>query len=430
MQSIRPALSNATRHNMQRLVMLRSVVMICLTAVIIGLRLASIPLPILPLLVAITGLGLLNGIAWWRLKHTQQTTQRELFTQLLGDIAALSVLFYFSGGYSNPFIWMYLLPITVAAVALRTAYAWIIAGLSITCYTLLMFYHIPLSHLHMHAQLDAKNSFHLDIHLVGMWLGFVVSSIIVAIFIARIGQNLRDYDKTIAAVREKALESERMLALGTLATSAAHELGTPLATMAIISKELRQDYANQPELLQQLEILQKQVTRCKEILSSITRNAGLSRADAGQGFTLFEFLQEAIQRWRDTRPATELIITMSDTKINPIIFMDRTFTQAILNLLDNAADESPERILFDANWDEKTLKIQIRDFGAGLSAETKSKLGTPFFTSKNNEGMGLGVYLTQAILARYEGKLSLNNHPEGGVITLVSLPLKNLRIRN
>ncbi len=430
MQSVRSTLSNATRQNMQRLVMLRSVVMICLTAVIIGLRLASIPLPVLPLLLAITGLGLLNGIAWWRLKHTQQTTQRELLAQLLGDIAALSVLFYFSGGYSNPFIWMYLLPITVAAVALRTAYAWIIAGLSITCYTLLMFYNVPLSHLHMHAQLDAKNSIHLDIHLVGMWLGFVVSSIIVAIFIARIGQNLRDYDKTIAVVREKALESERMLALGTLATSAAHELGTPLATMAIVSKELRQDYANQPELLQQLEILQKQVTRCKEILSSITRNAGLSRADAGQGFTLLEFLQEAIQRWRDTRPATELIITMPDTAINPVIFMDRTFTQAILNLLDNAADESPERILFDADWDEKTLKIQIRDFGAGLSAETKSKLGTPFFTSKNNEGMGLGVYLTQAILARYEGELSLNNHPEGGVLTLVHLPLKNLRIRN
>ncbi len=422
------SLSNATRHNMQRLVMLRSVVMVCLTSVMIGLKLASIPLPLLPLLLAIAGLGLLNGMAWWRLKHTQQTTQRELFAQLLGDIAALSVLFYFSGGYSNPFIWMYLLPITVAAVALRAAYAWIIASLSIACYTLLMFYHVPLSHLHMHAQLDAKNSVHLDIHLVGMWLGFVVSSIIVAIFIARIGQNLRDHDKTIAAVREKALESERMLALGTLATSAAHELGTPLATMAVISKELTQDYASQPALLQQLEILQKQVSRCKEILSSITRNAGKTRADAGQGYTLREFLQEAIQRWRDTRPATELIVRMPNTAINPNIFMDRTLMQAMLNLLDNAADESPEQVLFDANWDEKILKIQIRDFGAGLSPEAKSKLGTPFFTSKIDQGMGLGVYLTQVTLARYDGTLSLNNHPDGGVLTSVLLPLKNLRI--
>ena len=390
MQLAPALLSNATRHNLQRLVMLRSVVMVCLSSVIIGLSLASTPLPIMPLLCAIAGLGLLNGIAWWRLNKTQLTTERELLMQLLGDIAALSLLFYFSGGYSNPFIWMYLLPITVAAVALRPLYAWMIAGLSIACYTLLMFYHIPLSHLHLHTRGDAM----LDIHLVGMWLGFVVSAIIVAIFIARIGQNLRDYDKMIAEIREKALESERMLALGTFATSAAHELGTPLATMAIVCKELSQDYANQPELLPQLTLLRTQVSRCKEILSSITHNAGQSRAEAGQGVSLSDFLLDAIQRWRDTRPGTELVVSMVNTSHNPVIFIDRTLTQAILNLLDNAADESPERVLFNASWDDKVLKIQIRDFGHGLSAETKSQLGTPFFTSKNEEGMGLGVYLT------------------------------------
>jgi two-component system sensor histidine kinase RegB len=278
----------------------------------------------------------------------------------------------------------------------------------------------------MHMRDDAK----LDIHLVGMWIGFVISSVIVAIFIARIGQNLRDYDNKIAEVREKALESERMLALGTLATSAAHELGTPLATMAIVSKELTKDFADQPELLAQLAILQKQVSRCKEILSSITRSAGQARADAGQGLPLRAFLQDTIQRWRDTRPATELVVTMQDNVFDPTIVMDRTLTQAIQNMLDNAADESPERVLFDAEWNEKSLKIHIRDFGKGLSAETKNQLGTPFFTSKNEQGMGLGVYLTQTTLARYGGGLSLNNHAEGGVLTIVNLPLKKLRLGN
>jgi two-component system sensor histidine kinase RegB len=421
-----PYISNATRLNMQRLIMLRGVMMASLSLVILALYQASIPLPYAPLISAIAALGLLSLIAWLRLRQTTQTSQRELVMQLLGDITALSLLFYFSGGYSNPFIWMYLLPITVAAVALRATYTWLIAGLSITCYTLLMFYHVPLSHLHMHMRDDAK----LDIHLVGMWIGFVVSSVIVAIFIARIGQNLRDYDNKIAEVREKALESERMLALGTLATSAAHELGTPLATMAIVSKELTQEYSNQPELLVQLSILQKQVWRCKEILASITRNAGQARADAGQGLPMRAFLQDAVQRWRDTRPATELVVTMPSNTFNPSIAMDRTLTQAIQNMLDNAADESPERVLFDAVWNEKFLKIQIRDFGKGLSAETKNQLGTPFFTSKNEQGMGLGVYLTQITLARYGGELSLINHAEGGVITIVNLPLKKLRLEN
>jgi two-component system sensor histidine kinase RegB len=423
MQSITLTLSNATRLNLQRLLMLRSVVMVCLSAVIIGLRLASIPLPVMPLVLAIAGLGVLNLIAWWRLRDSTQTTQLELLMQLIGDIAAFSLLFYFSGGYSNPFIWMYLLPITVAAVALRARYAWIIASLSIASYTLLMFYHRPLSHLHMHTRDGAQ----LDIHLVGMWLGFVLCAIIVAIFIARIGQNLRDYDQTIASVREKALESERMLALGTLATSAAHELGTPLATMAVVSTELMHDYTDQPVLLQQLQILRTQVTRCKEILSSITRNAGHSRAEYSQGWTLREFLLEAIQRWRDTRPSTELVVSMSDSHYNPAILIDRTLTQAILNLLDNAADESAPRVLFSASWDEQMLQIQIRDFGSGLNAETLHQLGTPFFTSKHDAGMGLGVYLTQVTLARYDGKLSLNNHIDGGVICIISIPLKNLR---
>ena len=426
MHQAQQSISNATRLNMQRLIMLRSVVMASLILVLLVLYQSSIPLPYAPLILAIASLGIFSLVALWRLRKTTQTTQRELVLQLLGDIAALSLLFYFSGGYSNPFIWMYLIPITVAAVALKTTYAWLIASLSIACYTLLMFYHVPLSHLHMHTHGDAK----LDIHLVGMWIGFVVSSVIVAIFIARIGQNLRDYDKKIAEVREKALESERMLALGTLATSAAHELGTPLATMAVVSKELSQDYANQPELLAQLAILQKQVSRCKEILSSITRNAGQARADAGQGLPLLEFLQDAIQRWRDTRPATELVVNVPNNQQNPNIVLDRTLTQAIQNMLDNAADESPERILFHAEWNDKSLRIEIRDFGKGLSAETKNQLGTPFFTSKTEQGMGLGVYLTQSTLARYDGELILNNHPEGGVVTLVNIPLKKLRIEN
>ena len=426
MHQAQQSISNATRLNMQRLIMLRSVVMASLILVLLVLYQSSIPLPYAPLILAIASLGIFSLVALWRLRKTTQTTQRELVLQLLGDIAALSLLFYFSGGYSNPFIWMYLIPITVAAVALKTTYAWLIASLSIACYTLLMFYHVPLSHLHMHTHGDAK----LDIHLVGMWIGFVVSSVIVAIFIARIGQNLRDYDKKIAEVREKALESERMLALGTLATSAAHELGTPLATMAVVSKELSQDYANQPELLAQLAILQKQVSRCKEILSSITRNAGQARADAGQGLPLLEFLQDAIQRWRDTRPATELVVNVPNNQQNPNIVLDRTLTQAIQNMLDNAADESPERILFHAEWNDKSLRIEIRDFGKGLSAETKNQLGTPFFTSKTEQGMGLGVYLTQSTLARYDGELILNNHPEGGVVTLVNIPLKKLRTEN
>ena len=420
-------LSSANRQNMLRLIMLRGVVMLCLILVMLGLRVASIPLNLFPLSLSIVLLGLFSMVAWWRLQGTSQPTQLEILLQLIADIGVFALIFYFSGGYSNPFVWMFLLPITVAAVALRATYAWLVATLSIASYTLLMFFHKPLSHLHMHM----NNETRLDIHLVGMWLGFVISAMIVTVFIARIGQNLRDYDQKMAQVREKALESERMLALGTLAASAAHELGTPLATMAVINKELSQELSQQPEALAQLNIMRTQITRCKEILSSITENAGKTRADAGQGQPLRAFLATAIQRWRDTRPATELVVNITENTYNPAIFSDVTLTQAMLNLLDNAADESPERILLDAHWDEKKLILQIRDFGKGLSLEVKQQLGKPFFSSKmadEKQGLGLGVFLTQSILARYDGTLNLSNHAEGGVVTTVHLPLHQLKV--
>lgn len=420
----RAALENPSRRNLQRLFLLRSVMIAFMLAAAMALFYLHIPLPDLPIAFAVGGMLLLNLLTLLRLRKHSDVSDKELSLQLLGDLVALTLLFYFTGGYSNPLVWMYLLPLTVAAVALKREYAWLLTAIAVTCYSVLVFYYVPLSHLHMH-DIAGKT---LDIHLVGMWIGFVVSAGIIAFFVTRIGQSLRDYDRIMATIREKSLESERILSLGTLAASAAHELGTPLATMAVVSKELAQDLTNQPEQLQQLEILRTQIGRCKEILSSITRNAGKSRADAGHGLALREFLQEVIQRWRDTRPATELVVSLCNSNNNPLIFTDRTLIQAMQNLLDNAADASPERVLFSADWDENILQLSIRDFGTGITDEVKKQLGKPFFTSKNEKGMGLGVYLTQVTLARFNGELNLSNHIEGGVLTLVKLPLKNLRI--
>ncbi|MBM3350944.1 MAG: HAMP domain-containing histidine kinase [Betaproteobacteria bacterium] len=410
--------------NLQRLLFLRSVMLGFMLVATYALSYLHIPLPRVPVTLAVSCMLLLNLVNLIRLRTPRHVHDSELLLFLLGDLFALTILFYFTGGYSNPLVWMYLLPIAVAAVALRPRYVWLLVAVAISSYSVLVFYYVPLSHMHMHDVIGKT----LDIHLVGMWFGFVVSASIIAFFISRIGQSLREHDHLIASVREKSLESERILALGTLATSAAHELGTPLATMAVVSKELASDLAQQPEQLQQLEILRKQISRCKEILSSITRNAGQERVDGGQGQPLHDFLQGVILRWRDTRPATELVINLHGDLHTPAIFTDRTLVQAIQNLLDNAADASAERVLLNAEWDERLLQLQIRDYGSGISDEIKKNLGTPFFTSKNEKGMGLGIYLTQLTLTRYDGDVTFNNHPEGGVITTVRLPLKKLRI--
>jgi len=387
-----------------------------LSATAIALMLLAIPLHKVPLMAAISSMLLLNFVTWLRLRNPKNIHQRELLAQLLGDIITLTLLFYFTGGYSNPFVWMYLLPLTVAAVALPRLQVWGLAALAVSCYSALVFYYVPLSHLHMNTLQG-----NLDIHLVGMWLGFVLSAGVIATFVARIGQNLRDADHLLAEAREQALESERMMALGSLAASAAHELGTPLATMAVLAKELQTTSDNEDKL----RLLSQQISRCKEILTSLAQSAGESRAE-GQSTDVESFLQSSIQRWRDTRPATSLELSLEGTRPAPILFVDRTLTQALQNLLDNAADASPDKITLNAHWNKHSLNITIRDFGQGLSSEATSKIGTPFFTSKPEKGMGLGVYLTRIILERFDGTLQHNNHPDGGAETLIMLPLAKL----
>ena len=414
---------SASRRNLRRLFILRFVMIVFLSSAALALIYLNIPLHTLPIGAAVSSMLLLNLVIWLRLKNPNNISEQELLVQLLGDIVTLTALFYFTGGYSNPFVWMYLLPLTIAAVALQRLHAWLLAALAVICYSLLVFFYVPLSHLHMHYQ-EGQD---LDIHLIGMWMGFVLCAGIIAIFVTRIGQNLRDYDHMIADARERALESERMMALGTLAASAAHELGTPLSTMAVLVKEMQADFAGNKDASKQLSILATQINRCKEILSSLSASSGRDRAESGQALPIGEFLDLAVARWRDARPATALDYQATNAAADSHIFADRTLIQALQNLLDNAADASPERITMQAEWNDKGLKIHIRDYGAGLTAEALDKAGTPFFTSKNNQGMGLGLYLTRAILARYNGSLELNNHADGGLLTYVYLPLTQLK---
>ncbi|HEY3325909.1 MAG TPA: ATP-binding protein [Novimethylophilus sp.] len=420
MSAIYEAPQTASTRNLRRLFWLRAVAIFgqCV-ALWIACTFFALELPLEPLLGAVGSLGLLNLFTWWRLGRAHRISDIELLLQLLTDILLYSVLFYYSGGYTNPFVWMYLLPLSVAAVALPWRFTWIVAALSIAAYTALMFYYQP----HQHQHHDASD---FSMHLLGMWFGFVVSAGIIAYFVARIGNNLREYDHLMAQAREKALESERMLALGTLATAAAHELGTPLATMAVVIGELAADHAGQPALAEPLAVLRTQIQRCKQILTSITASAGQQRAEEAQDWALDVFLEQTVARWQDMHPAIRLDALLQGSSPAPVIAVDRTLGQALVNLLDNAADASPGHIAVEGRWTAGALKLTIRDYGPGLTPEATENAGTPFFTTKADDGLGLGLYLARLIFERFGGSVSLSNHAQGGAVTSVQLPLQAL----
>jgi two-component system sensor histidine kinase RegB len=363
-----------------------------------------------------------NLVARVRVRRVGRIREVEFFLQLLLDVAVLSALLYLSGGSTNPFVSLYLLPLVIAATTLPAPYAWSTAAVTATCYGLLFFFNLPLKGMH-----SGHGEAGIHLHLVGMWVNFVLSAGFIAFFVARMAQAIRSRDAELARQKESALRNERVVALGTLAAGAAHELGTPLSTMAVVLGDLAKDYADKPDLSRDLITLRQQVETCKQTITRMVAAAGQARAEGGGAQPVDEFLRETLERWRLLRPSVSLTEQLSGPAPAPTILTEQTLQQAIVNLLNNAADASPESIELDCSWGGDRLRLEIRDRGVGLSDEAELRAGHGFFSTKpQGEGNGIGLLLARATLERLGGNLRLEGRADGGVCTLLELPLGRL----
>jgi two-component system sensor histidine kinase RegB len=238
-------------------------------------------------------------------------------------------------------------------------------------------------------------------------------------------QAVRSRDEMLARVREEILRNERIVALGTQAASAAHEMGTPLSTMAVVIGELRHDaVANQPELRDSLAILDEQVRGCKRILDKILANAQDSGTATLQAVD--ELMAELLDEWQLLRPTAQHHYHGSNVRPVPRISADVTLRAALMNLLNNAADASPQPIEIITRWDDSNFTLEIHDQGAGLSKEAALRAGSAFFTTKQ-EGRGLGLFLANATIERMGGTVRLYNRESGGTATVLTLPIVKAR---
>ncbi len=384
--------------------------------------------PLLPVTLVILALSLFTLFSWWRMKtgQSESVLDRTIFSQLFVDILALAVLLYLTGGSVNPFVSLFLLPVTVAAATLQSRYTWWVAALAAICYTALMFIHLPAP------QWGYADHHHFAFHLWGMWFGFVLSAAVVAYFVARMGGMLRAHDQELARVRENALQANQLVALGALAAGTAHQLGTPLATMAVLAKEIERELTSLPRLTQKLRLLRDQINRCKEILSQMAIQAGQVKAEGGRPVTLDRFLEEVIAEWHGLRPEASVKTCWDGPHPAPRIIADRALIQAILNVLNNAADASAKAVEVKAHWEQDRLVIEIQDEGPGLPASFRDHIGKPFFTTKPpGKGMGLGLYLTQRTLDRLGGRLEFSETVgASGACAKITLPLAMLLTTN
>lgn len=406
--------------NLQRLVALRTIALLVQTAMVsIAVRALDILLPIGPIAVLLLSGAVINALTWLRLRRRWPVRDLELFAHLVLDALLLTPLLYFSGGSTNPFAPLYLLPLTLTAAALSWRFTWPMLILTTACYSLLLFFYVPLVHRHRGVEAHVLDDFR--VHVIGTWLGFLLSGVLIAFFAVRMRETVRERDSLRARMREQELRHERMLALGTFAAGAAHELGTPLATIAVVAKELLRTDARDA---QRLQILRAQVDRCKDILASLAAAVGQSRAESGGACMLDRYLSELIDRWRNAHPHVEAHVRLQGSVAAPRIVADLTLGQALLNVLNNAAEAS-NWVGVEARWDEAALSLEVVDRGGGFAPHVLEHVGEPFFTTKEpGSGMGLGLFLARSTLERFGGHLLLANRAEGGALCRIRLPIQ------
>jgi two-component system sensor histidine kinase RegB len=231
---------------------------------------------------------------------------------------------------------------------------------------------------------------------------------------------VRERDAQLNRVREETLRNERIVALGMQAAGAAHELGTPLSTLAVVIGELRHDTAALPEWRDSLNLLDGQVRACRTILDKLLANAQDTAKESEQ--VLDEFLAETLNEWQLLRPTGHYTYHASGMQPAPKMHIDPALRAAVMNLLNNATDASPQGIDIYAHWDKARFILEIRDHGPGLSASAAASVGTAFFTTKEH-GRGLGFFLANATLEKMGGTVRLFNRDEGGATTEVIFPL-------
>lgn len=406
--------------NLKRLVLLRTIVLTAqLGAVWLAYDYGQVQLPLAPLAAIFGAAAAVNLVTGWRLRRPRPVSDIELFAHLVFDVATLTLALYYTGGSTNPFAPLYLLPLTLTAAALPGAYTWAMLGLTGACYTILLVYYLPLPEQH------AAHAADFRLHVIGMWLGFLMSAALIAYFAVNMARTLRSRDRLHAEMRERELKHQRVLALGTLAAGAAHELGTPLSTMAVLVHDLTPNTAS-PDKLQ---TLREQIERCKQILSTLAAAAGETRVESGRRLALDAYLDELLERWRAMRPRATLDYRVDGAAPAPQIVAEQTLSQAILSILNNAADASPDSVAVQARWNDSELMLEVRDRGPGLAPGANRRVGRePFTTKSAGEGMGLGLFLAHAAVERLGGRVYLTNAEDGGACCRLVLPLAPLRV--
>lgn len=412
--------------NMQQLIQLRWIAavgqVLTIGVVYYGL---GVPLPVDQMLPVLGCLVAFNGLSLLYWNRYREVGNAELLLALLVDVSILTAQLYLSGGASNPFALLYLLQIILGAMLLEAWSTWVIVAVTAACFVGLALFSRPLP-----LPLDLDRGL-ASRYVQGMLVCFVVNAALLVFFITRIGRNLRERDARLAGLRQRAAEEEHIVRMGLLASGAAHELGTPLATLAVILGDWRRMPVFQAdvELLQEVDEMQTQVQRCKSIVSGILLSAGEARGESSARTTVRTFLDELAADWRATRTAPGFHYVNRFGDDMPMV-SDAALQQMICNLLDNALEATPRHLSLDVAREDGVLVLTVSDDGPGFTPAMLAQLGKPYQSTKGRPGSGLGLFLVVNVARTVGGSVMARNREEGGAVVTIRLPLAAIAVED
>jgi two-component system sensor histidine kinase RegB len=262
-----------------------------------------------------------------------------------------------------------------------------------------------------------------NLHIMGMWGNFAVSALLITYFVTRMASTLKQQEIKLAQQREDQLRDEQVIGIGALAAGTAHELGTPLNTMKILVDEMQYEKS---DFTEELTILQQQIEQCRTTLKQLVATAETS-TDNQEVKPVREYFDKLLERWQVMCPKTQANIHYTENLPECTTRFHPTIAQSLINLLNNASEASTE-VDINLSWDTEAVHLNIRDYGKGITPEQQEVLGQPFNSDKP-DGMGLGLFLTQASVNRYGGKVSISSADGQGTLTQVMLPLEVILVK-
>ncbi len=360
-------------------------------------------LPLDAALAAIVVSVLLNLAMTFRRPLRGRLGEWEAAGYLAFDILQLAVLLYLTGGLANPFSLLFLGPVTVSATVLSLAATALLSALAIGCASLLAVFHLPLPWVTGGLDLPV-------FYVAGLWVAVTLGTLFLAGYIGSVAVEGRRMSDALSAIQLALAREQQLSAVGGLAAAAAHELGSPLATIAVTAKELTREMPADSEFAEDVRILQTEADRCRGILAALGRSP--EQADEGDPFAtalLSDVVAAAAARHRDDRVTLDMVATGLDDSPEPLVTRSPELLHGLGNVIQNAVQFAAAHVSIDISWDETEARVEVRDDGPGFPPAVLDRIGEPYISNRKQGHLGLGIFIAQSLLERTGARLRFSN---------------------